>query len=91
MESGQGIAVFRYYHALRKYMLPKLHFWPHLVIYLDAPVEDCLTRIAKRGIPGENNGKVIDAQYLDTIKASYTDLMRDYQSHLPLPLPLSPG
>lgn len=70
----------RYYYQ-RKLVLPELHFWPHLIIYLDTPVPECLDRIKKRRIPEENNGKVIDLEYLDTINESYKDMIREADPH----------
>lgn len=40
---------FMYYYYVRKHSLPNLHFWPHVVVYLDSPVDKCLENIRKEG------------------------------------------
>ena len=40
---------FKHYYYVRKTALPVLHFWPHLVVYLDTPVHKCMENIRKRG------------------------------------------
>ena len=48
---------------------------PDLVIYLQAPVEVLLTRIARRGIEHERH---IDAAYLQRLTDAYTDFFYQY-------------
>jgi deoxyguanosine kinase len=48
---------------------------PDLVIYLQAPVDVLLKRVAKRG---RNYERYIDAAYLERIVASYTRFFYDY-------------
>ncbi|KAG7212491.1 hypothetical protein KM043_012803 [Ampulex compressa] len=44
---------------------------PHLVIYLDVPVDAVKEKIRKRGIPYEVNSKVLTSDYLSSIENSY--------------------
>ncbi|VDP45049.1 unnamed protein product [Soboliphyme baturini] len=75
---------YQFYKELRKALLPTIILQPHLVIYLDRPVKDCLAYIKKRNIPWENNGKVIDMTYLGTIESKYRDYLKevDYESEI---------
>ncbi len=50
---------------------------PDLVIYLQAPVEVLLNRIAKRGIRYEQH---IDAAYLERLSQGYTRFFHDYDA-----------
>ena len=43
---------FKHYYYVRKTAMPKLPFWPHLVVYIDAPVKNCLENIKKNGNVG---------------------------------------
>ena len=49
---------------------------PDLVIYLQAPVEVLLERIAARGIPYEDS---IDPRYLDRVASAYTRFFHHYE------------
>ena len=49
---------------------------PDLVIYLQAPVEVLLDRIAARGIPYEDS---IDPRYLDRVASAYTRFFHHYE------------
>ncbi|KRY92446.1 NADH dehydrogenase [ubiquinone] 1 alpha subcomplex subunit 10, mitochondrial [Trichinella pseudospiralis] len=57
------ILVYDYYFKLRKHILATIPLFPHLVIYLDCP-------------PWENNGKVIDFSYLETIENGYKEYLK---------------
>jgi len=70
---------FRFYYYFRKMSLPYLRLWPHLVIYLDCPVEKCLENIKKRGNSAERD--VVDAEYLQTIENSYKDSLKELKNH----------
>jgi NADH dehydrogenase (ubiquinone) 1 alpha subcomplex subunit 10 len=72
---------FRYYHFQRKVTMPELTHWPHLVVYLDTPIDKCLERIKRRNLDYEVNSEVLDHKYLETIQESYKDLLRDYKKH----------
>ncbi|CEF65265.1 NADH dehydrogenase [ubiquinone] 1 alpha subcomplex subunit 10, mitochondrial [Strongyloides ratti] len=74
-----GIEFFKHYYYLRKCGIPELNFWPHLVVYLDKPVQKCLENIKKSG----NDDKIatIDEVYLKTIQDSYKDCLREYQKY----------
>uniref|UniRef100_A0A7E4W7R5 DNK domain-containing protein n=1 Tax=Panagrellus redivivus TaxID=6233 RepID=A0A7E4W7R5_PANRE len=74
-----GNEYFKHYYFTRKRALPHLRFWPHAVIYLDAPVEKCLDTIKKRGNPDEIS--VVDGQFLASIKESYKDSIREFTKH----------
>lgn len=50
---------------------------PDLVIYLQAPVDVLLARIAKRGIPYEQH---IDTGYLDRLSQGYARFFHDYDA-----------
>ena len=50
---------------------------PNLVIYLQAPVDVLLDRIATRGVPYENS---MDPQYLQRVVATYTRFFHNYES-----------
>ena len=49
---------------------------PNLVIYLQAPVDVLLDRIASRGIPYEGS---VDREYLQQVAAAYTRFFHDYE------------
>lgn len=44
---------------------------PHLVIYLDVPVNKVIENVKKRAIPYEKNSPVITPQYLGTMERLY--------------------
>ncbi|XP_076328190.1 NADH dehydrogenase [ubiquinone] 1 alpha subcomplex subunit 10, mitochondrial-like [Tachypleus tridentatus] len=44
---------------------------PHLVIYLDVPVDILMERINKRNVPYEINSKVLTKEYLETLEYYY--------------------
>ncbi|EFN82051.1 NADH dehydrogenase [ubiquinone] 1 alpha subcomplex subunit 10, mitochondrial [Harpegnathos saltator] len=55
---------------------------PHLVIYLDLPVDVVQERIKKRGIPYEVNSKVLTREYLTDIETSYKqNYLKKVMSH----------
>ncbi|CAJ0570244.1 unnamed protein product, partial [Mesorhabditis spiculigera] len=74
-----GPEFFKYYYYVRKNALPKLEFWPHLVVYLDVPVAKCMENIRKRG--NVNEIATLDETYLGTINESYKDSLREYRKH----------
>lgn len=41
--------VFKFYYYARKNIVRTLPFFPHLVVYLDAPAKICLENVKKRG------------------------------------------
>ena len=48
---------YNWYNYLRRNTI--INFWkPHLIVYLDCPVDVCMQRIKERGIPAEVNSKV---------------------------------
>lgn len=68
---------FKHYYYVRKHALPQLHFWPHLVIYLDAPVNKCLENIKQRG--NVNEISAVDDVYLKNIEDSYKDALKEFR------------
>lgn len=74
-----GLEYFKHYYYVRKTALPGLHFWPHLVIYLDTPVSKCLENIRRRG--NVNEIAVLDETYLKTIEESYKDALKEFRVH----------
>ncbi|KRZ19122.1 NADH dehydrogenase [ubiquinone] 1 alpha subcomplex subunit 10, mitochondrial [Trichinella zimbabwensis] len=72
----QGFLIYDYYFKLRKHILATIPLFPHLVIYLDCPVRKCMENINRRNIPWENNGKVIDFSYLETIENGYKEYLK---------------
>ncbi|NP_001161245.1 NADH dehydrogenase [ubiquinone] 1 alpha subcomplex subunit 10, mitochondrial [Nasonia vitripennis] len=52
---------------------------PHVIIYLDVPVDLTLQNIKKRGLPHEVNSKVLNEKYLSDIEENYK---RDYLAKL---------
>jgi NADH dehydrogenase (ubiquinone) 1 alpha subcomplex subunit 10 len=47
---------------------------PHLLIYLDVPVETCLERVKQRNIPYEVKSKAMTTEYLGLLEDSYKNL-----------------
>ncbi|RCN48007.1 deoxynucleoside kinase [Ancylostoma caninum] len=74
-----GHEYLKHYYYVRKAALPQLHFWPHLVVYLDAPVHKCLENIRARG--NANEIAAVDETYLGTIEDSYKDSLKEYRRH----------
>ncbi|MFH4975498.1 hypothetical protein AB6A40_002207, partial [Gnathostoma spinigerum] len=74
-----GPEYFKFYYYLRKGAIPQLNFWPHLVVYLDAPVDKCLETI--RGEGDVDKIATFDAEYLKTVEDSYKDALREFQKH----------
>ncbi|ETN69380.1 deoxynucleoside kinase [Necator americanus] len=74
-----GHEYLKHYYYVRKAALPQLHFWPHLVVYLDAPVHKCLENIRARGNASEI--AAVDEKYLKTIEESYKDSLKEYRRH----------
>ncbi|TKR64984.1 hypothetical protein L596_025449 [Steinernema carpocapsae] len=74
-----SLPYFKHYYYVRKLAMPQLHFWPHLVIYLDTPVQKCLENIKKRGNPAEI--AAVDEQYLSVIAESYKDSLNEFKKH----------
>jgi len=55
---------------------------PHLIIYLDVPVDAVKEKIKKRGIPYEVNSKVFTSEYLQDIENLYKlDYLKNITSH----------
>ncbi|GAB1859113.1 NADH dehydrogenase [ubiquinone] 1 alpha subcomplex subunit 10, mitochondrial [Camponotus japonicus] len=55
---------------------------PHLIVYLDVPVDAVKEKIKKRGIPYEINSKVLTPEYLQDIEDIYKqDYLRDAVAH----------
>lgn len=71
------LLVFQLYYFMRKLSLRNTRYWPHLVIYLDAPVKSCLERIKQRGRPNEI--AVVDEKYLGVMEDSYKDALREFK------------
>ncbi|VDN03827.1 unnamed protein product [Thelazia callipaeda] len=74
-----GPEYFTYYFIERRNMLPHCSVWPHLVIYLDVPVDKCLQNICEEG--NANKIAVIDRTYLQTIENSYKDALKEFKKH----------
>ncbi|KAK7078403.1 Ndufa10p [Halocaridina rubra] len=58
------------YYEVRKMTVPEL-MRPHLVIYLDCPVDVCLQKIKKRNLPHEVNSPVYTPEYLTNMETIY--------------------
>ncbi|KAK7086407.1 Ndufa10p [Halocaridina rubra] len=58
------------YYEVRKMTVPEL-IRPHLVIYLDCPVNVCLQKIKKRNLPHEVNSPVYTPEYLTNMETIY--------------------
>lgn len=55
---------------------------PHLIVYLDIPVDAVKEKIKKRGIPYEVNSKVLTSEYLQDIENIYKlDYLKNVISH----------
>ncbi|XP_039301857.1 NADH dehydrogenase [ubiquinone] 1 alpha subcomplex subunit 10, mitochondrial [Solenopsis invicta] len=55
---------------------------PHLIVYLDAPVNAVKEKIKKRGIPYEVNSKVLTSEYLQDIENIYKlDYLKNIVTH----------
>ncbi|KAK5982642.1 Deoxynucleoside kinase [Trichostrongylus colubriformis] len=74
-----GHEYMKHYYYVRKHANKQLHFWPHLVIYLDTPVQKCLENIRARGNPNEI--AAVDEHYLKVIEESYKDSLKEYKRH----------
>ncbi|EFO23371.1 deoxynucleoside kinase [Loa loa] len=74
-----GPEYFTYYYIERKNMIPNCRFWPHLVIYLDVPVDKCLENIRQKG--STDKIAVVDRTYLQTIEDSYKDALKEFRKH----------
>lgn len=62
----------QFYYVVQQNALPDRRLLkPHLVIYLDAPVDTCLERIKSRGKEWQTNSPVLSKQYLQTIETEY--------------------
>lgn len=59
-----------FYYEIRKNTLPEI-LRPHLVIYLDIPVEKVKENIKKRNIPYEVKSQVLNDNYLNTMEKVY--------------------
>lgn len=61
---------YNWYQFLRKNSICNL--WkPQLTVYVDCPVDACMERIKKRGIPSEVNSKFLNEDYLASIETHY--------------------
>ncbi|KAL6259596.1 hypothetical protein P5V15_009513 [Pogonomyrmex californicus] len=55
---------------------------PHVIVYLDAPVDTVKEKIKKRGTPYEVNSKVLTTEYLQDIENLYKfDYLKDIVKH----------
>ncbi|XP_011866932.1 PREDICTED: NADH dehydrogenase [ubiquinone] 1 alpha subcomplex subunit 10, mitochondrial [Vollenhovia emeryi] len=55
---------------------------PHLIVYLDVPVDAVKAKIKKRGIPYEVNSKVLTTEYLQDIENIYKlDYLKNIKTH----------
>lgn len=73
--------VFGYYHQVRNNSL--FAIWrPHLVVYLDVPVEETRRRIEARNRPHEKDSLATTPAYLQTLANSYKkDYLKDISIH----------
>ncbi|XP_066586186.1 NADH dehydrogenase [ubiquinone] 1 alpha subcomplex subunit 10, mitochondrial [Prorops nasuta] len=49
---------------------------PHIIIYLDVPVDEVEKRIKARNIPFEVNSKLLDTKFLSSMHTKYEDFLR---------------
>ena len=68
---GQELRLYDEFSAVLGASAPK----PDLVIFLDAPIDTILKRIARRQAPGEH---LIERSYLVDLRARYDELLRGY-------------
>lgn len=72
------------YYDIRKNTISEL-LKPHLVIYLDTPIESIKKRIAARNLPYEKNSKALTDEYLKAIEKFYkTKYLKDISTHAEL-------
>lgn len=76
-----GKNVYHHYHKMRNNALFAL--WrPHLVVYLDVPVEETRKRIEARNRPHEKDSLVSTPAYLQSLENTYKkDILKDISSH----------
>ncbi len=69
--------VYHHYHKMRNNALFAL--WrPHLVVYLDVPVEETRKRIEARNRPHEKDSLVSTPAYLQSLENTYKkDILKD--------------
>ncbi|CAD5233568.1 unnamed protein product [Bursaphelenchus xylophilus] len=70
---------FKFYYWNRKMALTQLRYWPHIVVYLDCEIPELVQRIKQRNQDGEAG--VVDEKYLQTIKESHKDSLKEYKEH----------
>lgn len=58
------------YYEVRKNSIGEL-LRPHLVIYLDVPVNKIIENVKRRAIPYEKNSPVLTPQYLGVMERTY--------------------
>ncbi|EFX67986.1 hypothetical protein DAPPUDRAFT_231763 [Daphnia pulex] len=73
--------VYNFYHQVRNNALFAL--WrPHLVIYLDVPVDETRRRIEARNLPNEKDSMLTTPAYLQALVDSYKkDYLKDISTH----------
>ena len=50
-------------------------FRPHIIYYLDLPVDKCLRNVKHRGVPWECNSPVINEKFLSALDAAYKQVL----------------
>lgn len=79
-----GEDVKRYYYDIRKNSMTEL-LKPHLIVYLDVPVDVLLERIKKRGVAYEQDTSVLTPEYLQTLADVYKNqYLKDLGKHAEL-------
>ncbi|XP_068250731.1 NADH dehydrogenase [ubiquinone] 1 alpha subcomplex subunit 10, mitochondrial [Palaemon carinicauda] len=69
------------YHECRRMTVPLL-MRPHLVVYLDVPVDVTLKKIQARGLPQEINSSVLSAEFLSQMELQYKQkFLREMNNH----------
>lgn len=69
------------YYECRKMTVPLL-MRPHLVVYLDVPVDVTLKRIQARGLPHEINSSVLSTEFLSQMEMKYKQqFLREMKNH----------
>lgn len=72
------------YYDVKKNTITEL-LRPHLVIYLDAPVDVIKKRIVERNLPHERNSKALTDEYLKTLEKFYkTKYLKEISNHAEL-------
>lgn len=74
---GDGVRFYDWkmrYNFLRNFVLSSIQK-PHLVVYVDTPVDVCLERIQNDSDPATRNSKALTRQFLEEVESAYKDVI----------------